>query len=94
MPVPIAPETLPTLLADLPGWEVVDGQLVCERRFPAYLDGVRFAAAVAEVAERMNHHPDIHITWRKVRLSIHTHSIGALSDLDFAFAQQVMALQV
>ncbi len=88
-PLCLSDSELSAALAVLPGWAVDNGQLVHERRFPAYMDGIRFAAAAGEAAERMNHHPDILIQWRKVLLSIYTHSAGGLTVLDIAFAGEV-----
>lgn len=77
------------LLGALPGWEVVNGELVKEFSFGAYLDGVEFAKRCGELAEEMNHHPDLLIRWRKVRVSIVTHSAGGLTELDFEYARRV-----
>jgi 4a-hydroxytetrahydrobiopterin dehydratase len=88
----LSPSELAAALATLPGWQAEGGHLVHGRKFSSYLDGVRFAGAVAEVAEAMNHHPDILIRWRQVRLSIFTHSAGGLTERDAEFARRVSAL--
>jgi len=77
------------LLEDLPGWQVNDGELLKVFAFPSYLEGVDFAKRCGEVAEEMNHHPDLLIQWRKVRVSIVTHSAGGLTGLDFEYAGKV-----
>ena len=41
---------------------------------------------VATVAEELNHHPDIDIRYRRVRVAVSTHSAGGLTELDFALA--------
>ena len=75
-------------LKSLEGWEIVDGQLTKEFKFDAYLDGVDFARRCGELAEEMNHHPDLLIQWRKVTVSLMTHSAGGLTELDFQFANR------
>jgi 4a-hydroxytetrahydrobiopterin dehydratase len=46
--------------------------------------------AVAELAERINHHSDILVHgWNKVRLSVSNHSAGGLTEADFELAKQV-----
>ncbi len=80
------------LLESLGGWEIVNGELVKVFSFGAYLDGVEFAKRCGELAEEMNHHPDLLIRWRKVRVSIVTHSAGGLTELDFEYAEKVEAL--
>lgn len=88
----LTPEEIAARLPEVPDWRVEDGQLVCERAFPGYRDGLAFAVAVAELAEERNHHPDILLAWRKVRLSLCTHSAGGLTELDFALAAAVSRL--
>ena len=87
----------PTLTAalagpDAPDWDLVDGQLVkvveCAG-FPAALD---FVVAVGRLAEEADHHPDIDIRWRTVRLALVTHDAGGITELDLALARAVDAL--
>ena len=77
------------LLESLAGWEIVNGELAKVFSFGAYLEGVEFAKQCGELAEEMNHHPDLLIQWRKVRVSIVTHSAGGLTELDFEYARRV-----
>ena len=53
---------------------------------------IAFVDAVADIAEEMDHHPDIDIRWRTVGLRVSTHSAGGLTPLDFEFARRVDAL--
>jgi 4a-hydroxytetrahydrobiopterin dehydratase len=57
--------------------------------FPAAIDLVR---RVADVAEEMNHHPDIDIRWRTVRFQLSTHDAGGVTALDLELAQRINAL--
>jgi 4a-hydroxytetrahydrobiopterin dehydratase len=45
-----------------------------------------FTNRVGELAEQQGHHPDIHLAWGKVRLTIWTHKIDGLTESDFVFA--------
>jgi 4a-hydroxytetrahydrobiopterin dehydratase len=54
--------------------------------FPAAIELVR---QVAEVAESLDHHPDIDIRWRKVRFAVVTHSAGGVTDLDLSLARRI-----
>ena len=80
--------------ADGPAWELVDGTLVrtveCSS-FPAALD---FVVAVGRLAEEADHHPDIDIRWRTVRLVLVTHDAGGLTSLDLDLARSIDALPV
>ncbi|GAA0392115.1 4a-hydroxytetrahydrobiopterin dehydratase [Acrocarpospora corrugata] len=54
--------------------------------FPA---AISIVTAVADEAERMNHHPDIDIRWRTVFFALTTHSTGGLTDLDYELAGHI-----
>ena len=77
------------MLERLDGWKISNGELVKTFEFGSYLEGVEFAKRCGELAEEMNHHPDLLIQWRKVRVSIVTHSAGGLTELDFGYAEKV-----
>lgn len=82
-------EELVKQLNGVSGWEISKGALVKVFKFGSYLKGVDFARKCGEIAEEMNHHPDLLIQWRKVRVSISTHSAGGVTGLDFEYAKQV-----
>jgi 4a-hydroxytetrahydrobiopterin dehydratase len=50
---------------------------------------IAFVNRVAAEAERLDHHPDIWISWNKVTLRVSTHSAGGLTSLDFDLARAV-----
>lgn len=61
----------------------------CIRRtfvFKDFVLAVKFVAAIARLAERAWHHPDIDIRWNKVTLTLTTHDAGGLTDKDFTLA--------
>jgi 4a-hydroxytetrahydrobiopterin dehydratase len=53
---------------------------------------LEFVNQVAALAEKSDHHPDIILSYRKVRLELSTHSEGGLTEHDFIFASEVNAL--
>ncbi|MFZ4763783.1 MAG: 4a-hydroxytetrahydrobiopterin dehydratase [Roseimicrobium sp.] len=79
-------------LATLPSWQREGSHIVRTFAFASYMLGIRFVQSVAELAETSNHHPDIHIAWRKVTLRLSTHSKRGLTEKDFALARAVDAL--
>jgi len=79
-------------LALVDGWRYDHGQITKSFSFEAYLDGPAFAMRVGEVAEALNHHPDIVIGWRKVKVSVNTHDVDGLSPYDFELARRIDAL--
>lgn len=88
---PLRGEALQSLYARLgAGWDVVDDHhLEKEFRFKNFRQALDFVNRVGELAERVNHHPDLHLAWGKVRVTLWTHKIGGLSEADFVFAAKV-----
>ena len=68
-------------------WRVVD-QHHLEKlyEFPDFRQALDFTNRVGELAEEQKHHPDIHLAWGKVRITIWTHKIDGLTESDFVFA--------
>ena len=59
---------------------------------PSFMDGIDFVRDVAELAEDINHHPDIDIRWTTLHFTLTTHSAGGLTSLDFELAREIDAL--
>ena len=76
-------------LATVPGWSIDNGKLTRNFNFESYKDGVVFATAVGHVADKLNHHPDMHIGYGKVSVSVNTHDVGGLSPYDFELAKRI-----
>ena len=70
----------------LPDWKLIDGAIEREFHFKSYIGGLTFANEVGKVAEQQDHHPDILIRWRRVKLTLSTHSVKGLSENDFIVA--------
>jgi 4a-hydroxytetrahydrobiopterin dehydratase len=72
------------------GWHVVDEHhLEKEFKFANFREALAFTNKVGELAERVNHHPDIYLAWGKVKLTLWTHKIDGLTESDFIFAAKV-----
>jgi 4a-hydroxytetrahydrobiopterin dehydratase len=72
-----------------PGWRVADGRLVRAWAFPDFATALAFAVRIGAEAERLDHHPDVALGWGYVRLSLHTHAAGGLTDADLALARAI-----
>lgn len=83
---PMKREEIERLLRVLPGWTYTNGSIEKEYTFDSYLRGLDFAYSVGKVAEEQDHHPDILIKWRRVKLILSTHSVKGLSENDFIVA--------
>jgi len=73
-------------------WDRQGDELVKTVQLPTFPAAIAWVGQVAEVAESMDHHPDIDIRWRTVTLRVATHSAGGLTEMDFELARKVDAL--
>jgi len=85
---PLSPEENERLLMELGGgWKVVNNHhLEKEYKFPDFVSALAFTNRVGELAEAQGHHPDIHLAWGKVGVTIWTHKIDGLTESDFVLA--------
>jgi 4a-hydroxytetrahydrobiopterin dehydratase len=79
-------------LAEVPGWDLGDKTLVRKLSLPSFRDAVAFVVKLAFVAEAADHHPDILINYRRVTLTLWTHTEGGITEKDFALAKQINKL--
>ncbi|MBC3844403.1 4a-hydroxytetrahydrobiopterin dehydratase [Streptacidiphilus sp. 4-A2] len=79
-------------LRTLPRWHREEDTLRCSVLADDFPAGIRLVVAVAEVAESMNHHPDIDIRWRTLNFALSTHSAGGITSLDLDLAARIDAL--
>ncbi len=85
----ITPEVAYRALKDHPGWVVERSRLYRDFRYESFTAAIAFINRVAELAERLGHHPNIRLhEWCFVQLELYSHLDGALSsrDVDFALA--------
>ncbi len=72
------------------GWETVDGHhLEKEFGFEDFRAALDFTNRVGELAEEQGHHPDIYLSWGRVRIRIWTHKIDGLTESDFILAAKI-----
>lgn len=73
---PVSKAELTAFLKKHPKWRVEGGHLVRDFENPSFPDAMRFVNEVAQLAEATDHHPDIDIRYKAVRLSFSTHDAG------------------
>lgn len=75
------------------GWTTEGPVLVRVRTFPSFAEALRWVVAVAEVAERLDHHPSVRWDYRRVELRLTTHDVGGrLTSLDGDLARAIADL--
>ena len=88
---PLAGPELADLEAALGGgWRAVDEHhLEKEFGFEDFRSALDFTNRVGELAEEQGHHPDIYLSWGRVRTQIWTHKIDGLTESDFVLAAKI-----
>ncbi len=79
-------ENVQTKLAELPQWTLNGDSLQRTFGFDDFVGSMAFVSRIADLAELMQHHPDIMIRYSKVTLTLTTHDAGGLTENDFSFA--------
>lgn len=55
-----------------------------------FVEAVELINRIAELAEKDNHHPDIHLTsYKNLTIELSTHAVGGLSENDFILAAKI-----
>ncbi len=78
------------------GWKLVDGEpakITRSLKFKDFAEAMTFVNQIAQLAEAEGHHPDICISWNRVKLELVTHAIGGLSLNDFIMAAKINQLK-
>lgn len=77
-------------LSAVDGWELVkDGTAISKSfKFKNFSQAWAFMSRLALLAEKMNHHPEWFNVYNKVDITLNTHDVGGLSELDFKMARQ------
>ena len=84
---PLKGQALNTLGEQLPDWELInEHHLRKSFEFATFQESLDFSNRVGQLAEEQGHHPEIHISFRKVHLEMWTHKIDGLTESDFVFA--------
>ncbi|KOX07909.1 4a-hydroxytetrahydrobiopterin dehydratase [Nocardiopsis sp. NRRL B-16309] len=58
-------------------------------RLPDFVAAIDLVNTIAQAAEQVGHHPDIDIRYNKVRLSLTTHAVGAITENDMSLAARI-----
>lgn len=89
---PITEDIIKQYLSNLNGWELQEGlKIKKEFKFKDFKESMKFVERIAELAEQEGHHPNIFISYNKVRITLSTHAIGGLSENDFIMAAKIDA---
>jgi 4a-hydroxytetrahydrobiopterin dehydratase len=88
----LSDEEITAALAGLPDWTRSGNSIIRTVELKDFKAAMLFTGAVAYMAEKAGHHPDILIQWNKVTLTLSTHSAGGLTAADMVLAGHLDAL--
>ena len=88
----LTPKEVRTAAALIPLWTRRGNVLSRTITLTDFRAALALVNAVGRVAEKAGHHPDIAISWNRVRLDLTTHDAGGLTALDFALAGKIDAV--
>jgi 4a-hydroxytetrahydrobiopterin dehydratase len=86
---PLSLKEVEALLLQTPAWSLGEKEIARDFRFKDFREAMKFVNDVAAIANEQDHHPDIFISYNKVRMTVSTHKIGGLSLNDFIVAAKI-----
>jgi 4a-hydroxytetrahydrobiopterin dehydratase len=89
---PLVDAEITAALEALAGWERAGDEIVKTFECASFADAISFVVRVGFLAEAADHHPDIDIRWRKVRIALTTHSAKGLTNRDLDLATEIEAI--
>jgi 4a-hydroxytetrahydrobiopterin dehydratase len=91
MPRPprLSPDDVSAALSSLPLWSGGPDGIERTLKLPSFRAAAEAVSVIADVAEQLDHHPDMDLRWTKVRVAVSTHSAGGLTELDLQLARRV-----
>ena len=91
MPRPdrLSPDELTAAMHGLPEWSGDGDGIRRSVELPSFRAAVDAIVRIADVAEEMDHHPDIDLRWRTLHLHVVTHSAGGVTANDLELARRI-----
>ena len=85
-------EDLEKEIKNLAGWKKVENKLNKNFKFKDFIEAFSFVTRIAMISEKMNHHPDITISYNSVHIDLTTHDINDVSKNDIILAGKIEEL--
>ena len=83
-------EALARLARQVEGWKVENQHHITKRfKFPDFARALEAVNRIGALAEDQGHHPDLHLTWGEVGVTIWTHKVDGLTESDFILAAKI-----
>lgn len=89
----LGPEQIASELLSVPGWTIEAGELTRVIDLGSYQEGLVTTMIVGKLAEDLNHHPDMRLSYQQLAISMVTHDAGGgLTAFDFELARRINAV--
>jgi 4a-hydroxytetrahydrobiopterin dehydratase len=75
------------------GWKRDGNSITRTFKFDDFRGSIDFVNRITPVADGMNHHPDLEISWNTVKVSLSTHSEMGVTENDFSLAVEIDELE-
>lgn len=85
----LSAEQIAVYLRKLPNWRFENSALHKTYRLPGFMASIRFVQQIAGLAEMASHHPELHIRFTQVTVTLTTHDESGVTGKDFSLAQQI-----
>ncbi|WP_353083748.1 4a-hydroxytetrahydrobiopterin dehydratase [Flavobacterium sp.] len=76
----------------LNNWILYEDKIKKQFQFKDFSEAIAFIVRIGILAEKQNHHPELHNVYNKVTIELTTHDAGGLSDKDFLLARSIDAI--
>jgi len=86
-PAKLSDAAVDAWLAENAAWARDGDALAKSFRFPDFAAALAFTVRLGMIAEKRDHHPDVHLGWGKARVVWTTHDAGGITELDLALAK-------
>jgi 4a-hydroxytetrahydrobiopterin dehydratase len=87
--VALAPAEIDKLAQQVTDWSLKEKSIEREFLFEDFDEAMDFVDNAADLAAEQDHHPDILISYNRVRFTLSTHKVGGLSRNDFIMAAKI-----
>lgn len=70
-------------------WQEIDNKLERKFTFQTFPQALEFIMKVGDIAQKLDHHPEIYNSYNKVTVTLSTHSENAITDKDIELAEAI-----
>ena len=83
-------EQIAPLLSQLNNWQVIDDKRLHKSiKTKDFLQSLKLANKIGDIAEDQQHHPDLLVRWGELAIDLFTHAVGGLTEADFILAAKI-----